>query len=178
MKNSIPTILSAITNYIELPSILFPPAPTVQAIVDRIFSWLMYAVGVIGIIMMSVNGYLYMLSAGNPGKTKQALMSIIYTCIGFGVAILGRSIIDIFVPVVKDKSDLGAIIGSGMNLFFWVIGITGVIMMIIAGLFFIYSAGDPGKTKQARDTIVYAAVGLGVAIIGGGAITLLNSILK
>jgi len=39
-----------------------------------------------------------------------------------------------------------------------------VVMIIIGGLRYIFSAGDPGSTKGAKDTILYAVVGLVVVI--------------
>jgi cytochrome bd-type quinol oxidase subunit 2 len=35
-----------------------------------------------------------------------------------------------------------------------------MIVIILAGIQFILSQGDPGKTAKARNTIIYAAVGL------------------
>lgn len=39
-------------------------------------------------------------------------------------------------------------------------GIIAVIMIIIGGFFYVTSGGDSGKIKTARDTIIYATVGL------------------
>lgn len=45
------------------------------------------------------------------------------------------------------------------------VGIASVIMVIIGGLKFVASTGDSAKAKSARDTIIYALVGLFVAIL-------------
>lgn len=48
----------------------------------------------------------------------------------------------------------------------FIIGAISVIVIIIAGIMFTVSAGDPGRAKKAKDTILYAVVGLVVAILG------------
>jgi len=45
------------------------------------------------------------------------------------------------------------------------IGVIAVIMIIIGGLKYVTSTGDPAKTNSARNTIIYALVGLVVAVV-------------
>lgn len=44
-----------------------------------------------------------------------------------------------------------------------VVGIAAVIVIIIAGIRFMTSSGDPQKVSSARNAIIYAAVGVAVA---------------
>jgi hypothetical protein len=46
----------------------------------------------------------------------------------------------------------------------YIIGVLCVIMIVVGGLMFVLSSGDPGKVKSARDMIIYSAIGLAVAI--------------
>ena len=39
-------------------------------------------------------------------------------------------------------------------------GVVAVIFIIIGGINYMTSAGDPSKTKKAKDTILYATIGL------------------
>lgn len=50
-----------------------------------------------------------------------------------------------------------------VNTFSWVIGIAGVIAVIVGGIMYAVSGGDPQKTNQAKNTIIYALVGLVIA---------------
>lgn len=52
-----------------------------------------------------------------------------------------------------------------VNLFSLIVGIVAVIMIIVAGLMFITAGGDSGKVANARNTILYAAVGLVVVAL-------------
>ena len=44
-----------------------------------------------------------------------------------------------------------------------VLGIAAVIVIMVAGLSFVLSSGDPAKIATARNAIIYASVGLAVA---------------
>jgi Type IV secretion system pilin len=54
------------------------------------------------------------------------------------------------------------------NIFATVTGVISVFMMIIGGMKYVNSAGDSTKTATAKNTIMYAAIGIGVAISAGG----------
>lgn len=44
----------------------------------------------------------------------------------------------------------------------WIVGFASVLMIIIAGIKFITANGDAASVKSARDTIIYAAIGVAV----------------
>ena len=45
-----------------------------------------------------------------------------------------------------------------------IVGIASVFMIIVGGFKYITSSGDPGNAKSAKDTILYAVVGILVAL--------------
>lgn len=53
------------------------------------------------------------------------------------------------------------------NALLFILGVVAVIAIIIGGIMFAVSAGDPGKAKTAKDTVLYAVVGLVVALLAG-----------
>ena len=57
-----------------------------------------------------------------------------------------------------------------VNLALWVAGIIAVIVVIIAGINYSLSSGDPAKTASAKNAILYAVIGL-VIIANAIAIT-------
>ena len=59
-----------------------------------------------------------------------------------------------------DGTDL---IGRITTLLLFIVGVISVFMLIIGGLKFVLSGGDKAKTTAARNTIVYAIIGLLVA---------------
>lgn len=64
-----------------------------------------------------------------------------------------------------NKNTLPALLRNIINLLLTVIGIIAVIMIIIGGIRYTTSGGDAGETKTARDTLIYAVVGLVIAIM-------------
>lgn len=61
--------------------------------------------------------------------------------------------------------DLFTTIQGIINWVLAALGIVAVIMMIIGGVTYMTSQGDPGKTKKAKDTILYGIIGLIVALL-------------
>lgn len=70
----------------------------------------------------------------------------------------------------NDNPDSNRIYGPGGILFeaaeilLTVVGIVSVIMIIIGGFKYILSTGDPSKVNSAKNTILYAIVGLAIAV--------------
>jgi hypothetical protein len=59
---------------------------------------------------------------------------------------------------------LTQIIGTSINILAWIIGVVAVIMVIFGGFRFVTSTGDSNSVASARSTIVYALIGLMVAV--------------
>ena len=52
-----------------------------------------------------------------------------------------------------------------ISILLWVVGIAAVIVIIYAGITFVTAAGNPSKISQAKTMLIYAVVGLAVAIL-------------
>lgn len=58
----------------------------------------------------------------------------------------------------------GSIIRRGINLMLYGIGILSVVMLIYGGFLYIVSGGQKEKVTSAKNTILYAVIGLLIAI--------------
>ncbi len=56
-------------------------------------------------------------------------------------------------------------VGTITNILIYAIGIIAVIMVVIGGLRYVVSGGDPKGTASAKDTIMYAVIGVVVALL-------------
>lgn len=56
-------------------------------------------------------------------------------------------------------------IATVINIFSLVVGVVSVIMIIIGGLRYIISGGDSGNVQSAKNTILYAIIGLVVVAL-------------
>lgn len=74
----------------------------------------------------------------------------------------------------KDMS-LMNIVKTGANVLLFLIGSIAVIMIIYSGFLYLTSMGDASNVKRAKDTLVYAIIGLVVAILAGAIVNFVLS---
>lgn len=68
--------------------------------------------------------------------------------------------------ICKTNSNLlGGVLKNVINIMLYLAGIIAVIMVVIGGLRYITSDGDPQKANQAKNTILYALIGVTVAVL-------------
>jgi len=59
-----------------------------------------------------------------------------------------------------------ALIPRAINLMLFIVGILAIFMLIFGGIRYVVSGGDQTRVKDAKNTILYAIIGLIVAILG------------
>lgn len=60
----------------------------------------------------------------------------------------------------EDTGSFNTVLATIINIFSLVVGIVAVIMVIIGGFNYITSGGNEGKVSTAKNTILYAVIGL------------------
>ena len=65
---------------------------------------------------------------------------------------------------VGGNGNLMTVVLSVLKYVFGIIGLIAVIMIIIGGIKYVTSQGDPSRTKSAKDTILYSVIGLIIAL--------------
>lgn len=78
----------------------------------------------------------------------------------------------------NEKNDLYGNIRTIVNWVVMVVGIVAVIMIILGGIFYVISAGDPGKIKKAKDTILYGIIGLVIVLLSFAIVNFVLGILE
>lgn len=63
------------------------------------------------------------------------------------------------------QASLGDAIEAVTNVLLFIIGAIAVIMIIIGGIRYVISNGDSAQIKSAKDTILYAVIGIIVALL-------------
>jgi hypothetical protein len=69
------------------------------------------------------------------------------------------------------------IINSIINFIFKIAIILAPLMVIVSGFLFVTSAGDPKKITQAKNILIYAAVGLLIVLLSKGILAIIKQIL-
>jgi hypothetical protein len=59
-----------------------------------------------------------------------------------------------------------AIIPQAINLMLFIVGVIAIFMLIFGGIRYVISGGAADRVKDAKNTILYAIIGLVVAILG------------
>jgi len=78
--------------------------------------------------------------------------------------------------VCKNKGDTAnSLIKTIVNTLLFVVGALSVIMIIVAGIFYVTSTGDSGKVARAKNTLMYAVIGLVVSFL---AYAIVNWVMK
>jgi hypothetical protein len=76
-------------------------------------------------------------------------------------------------------TDAKQVIQSIVNLLLFITGAVAVIMIVIGGIKYVTSAGEASQAKSAKDTILYAVIGLIVAIVAYAVVTfIINAFVK
>ena len=68
----------------------------------------------------------------------------------------------------KNEEDAYTTVGKVLDTIYLWIGIIAVIFIVIGGVNYTTSQGDPNKTKKAKTTILYAVIGLIVSLLAFG----------
>jgi len=74
--------------------------------------------------------------------------------------------------VFTDPNSFAAILITFVNWFSWFIALAAVVMGLYSGFLFITARGDPTQLKTAQKTILWAIIGIAVAILAFGIIAL------
>ncbi len=65
----------------------------------------------------------------------------------------------------QNDTDIYETVKNILGAVFIIVGIIAVIVIVIGGINYMMSQGDPGKVKKAKDTILYGIIGLIVSLL-------------
>ncbi len=73
---------------------------------------------------------------------------------------------------IKARARLKLTIGNVVNLLLMAVGAISIIMIVVGGILFALSNGDSSKVAKARNTVLYAAIGLIVSLLASAIVNL------
>lgn len=147
-----------------------------KILVDIIRFAIVFA-GAVAAISIVVNGYQYILAAGNPEKLEKAKMGLTWSITGFILAASSFAIVLLLQTTLRAKegvrsSDLFRGPGqastvveqlAGTLLLFG--GAAGILFLILGGYRLITSQGNPEQIDKAKKTLLYTAIGMGLLFL-------------
>jgi hypothetical protein len=151
------------------------------AIADDLFR----AVGLLAVIFIIYTGFKYIFSSGSPDEAGKAMSTGINALVGLGISLVAVLFVSFLggqldsqnrsagqvgqldlshVPNPLGTGD-GSIIQTGLSITFSIMGVLAFLVIIIAGMNYAFSQGDPQATGKAKSAIIYAFIGLIIAIL-------------
>ncbi|MFZ2126003.1 MAG: pilin [Candidatus Microsaccharimonas sp.] len=109
-------------------------------------------------------------------RLKQIIMSLALV-VGVGVLLVPVASVGAVNPIEEScqnqdsticqnqNETVDSLITNVINVLLFVVGIISVVMIIIGGIMYATSAGDSGAVTKAKNTILYAVIGLVVAFL-------------
>ncbi len=150
----------------------------IWTIVINIAGIILGVVGYIAVVFVMWGGFQYLFSSGDPGKAAKGKKTITNALIGSVLCLVASTLVGalngIFGAMGKAGSTSDFFAEIFNRAFIWG-GILCVLMMVIGGISYAMSAGNPGKITKAKNTIMYSAIGLIIIIL---AAAIVNFVLK
>ncbi len=116
-------------------------------------------------------GYLYTMSAGDPGKVTSGKKTLMNAFIGLAIVLLSNIILN-SIRIALGGANFGNncalnecinptdMVSSAIQWALGMIGVVSAVFVVYGGISYSTSAGDPGKVQKAKNTILYALIGL------------------
>ena len=114
---------------------------------------------------------------------KKALASLVLIGLLAVPAMASAGIVGLFgiggnAPATAPETDVMVVLDSITDWLFAILLIVAAIAIIIAAYFFVTATGDPDRVKKARDFVLYALIGVLVALVAKGLVDLVGKIVS
>ena len=134
-------------------------------------------------------GYLYIFASGDTGKVAAGKKTLTHAFIGLAIVGLVNVILNsIHIALLGNAGAFDNEMGIATSaeelvgrLIQWFIGIAGVVsavFVLIGGIGYMTSAGDSAKLQKAKNTILYALLGLAIVGISQAVVALVANIIN
>lgn len=142
-------------------------------IVLNVIGILLGIVGYLAVIFVIYGGFLYITSNGVPDKAARAQKTILSAVIGLAIALSALAIKDFVWKTTVGSSgnvqgvptvEADALLLNALNAVYYILASVSVAMIILGGISYATAAGSPDKVRKAKNTVLYAVVGLVIAI--------------
>jgi len=146
----------------------------VWKIVLNCVSMVLGIAGYLAIGLVIWGGILYVISQGDPVRAAKGKKTVQNSVIGLAIVMTGSIISGAISDIIKGAKDKGNdfFLEIFNQAFLWG-GILAVIMIVWGGIQYVISVGSPEKISKAKNTILYAAIGLLIVIF---AATIVNTV--
>lgn len=158
------------------------------AIVDD----LLRLAGLLAVIFVIYAGTRFITSQGSPDESAKARTGVIYALGGLAAAVISIAFVSFIATslggsagdsgqhlVLSPLPNLAGtnVIQTLLSIALGIIGAVSVLIMVIGGIKYVLSQGDPQATARAKNTVIYALIGLIVVILAQSIVSLVVHLL-
>ncbi|MDP3956900.1 MAG: pilin [bacterium] len=147
---------------------------TVEEVLTSILGTLQGIIVILALVFLVIGAVLYILSAGNDDRMKTAKNCILAAMIGLAIGIAAPSFLKEIGNVlgwgavnsgaVAGALTLSQIARNVLNFLLSIVGILGIIMLVIGGIMYLTAAGSEERIETGKKIVVYAIIGIVVAL--------------
>ena len=119
-------------------------------------------IGTLATIFLVYAGVIYISSSGNEEQASRAKRQVLYAVIGIILALSANLIMNAVVD--RDALTIVALVDPFINMAVILTGTLATIYLIYAGFVYITSEGDEQESSRARRQILYAVIGIILAL--------------
>lgn len=165
--------LDAVTTYW---STVLSPAASFGVIIGMIIDFLYVLAFSLCTLFILLGGVLYILSAGDDSKAALAKKMILYAILGLfvvlGFRVIRDAVVNIYRAAGSEYAEMAAqpfiILITRIGFFFAaIVAITCTVAIIFGGIMYALAAGDEQRAARAKKIILFAIIGLIIAINAG-----------
>lgn len=173
------------------PFILLGSSSSLLLIFLAIVDDLLRIAGMLAVFFLIYTGVKYIMSQGVPDAAAKARTTGINALVGLAITMVAVSFVSFLGNQVGGSNtggqgnylnlgslpnptnvENGGIITTVLAIVFGIIGALAFMTIVIGGFKYVLSQGDPQNTAQAKNTIIYAIVGLVIAIVAESIVSL------
>ena len=147
---------------------------SVWKIVLNLASDILAIVGYLAICFVIWGGYQYMMARGDPGMVAKGKKTITNALVGLAICMLASTITSMVSDIAAEGVNQNIFIVAMNHAFTWA-GIISVIMIVIGGIQYTTSNGNPAQAAKGKQTITFAIIGLAISLF---AVAIVNLVVK
>lgn len=150
----------------------------ILAVLDDLFK----LAGILAVAFVVYAGFQFVLSQGSPDETAKARTTGINALVGLGISIIATWFVSFLGARVDNGNGgtfgmlnvsplpnpggvaSGSVLQTAFSVVFGILGAIAFLIIVIAGMTYAFSQGDPQTTAKSKSAIIYAVIGLVIAI--------------
>lgn len=130
----------------------------------------MQLIAYLALFFVMYGGFQYLTSSGNPDQASKGRSTILNAIIGLVIAAGSTAVVNKFSTIAAGASTAEGVLANVFDIAYYIAGIIAVLVIIISGFKFAVGGDDPSSITKAKNSILYAVIGL-IIIISAFAIT-------